>query len=324
VRARGRALAGRDWCDGFLLRWPQVSLRTAEPLHQARAAAEDEATFKTFFDKLRLQHDKHRFLRHNVYNMDETNKDPRFGKVLSCKGKKNVVVISDAKQEEHVTIVGCVSASGDTMPPMIIYKGKQLLPAWAKHNPEAMFRRPPTVGWRRTHHAHHRWATLPYAQLTCTNAGVRGLRAHPLPTRAASHSAMFVEWLKRFIVFLATRRGQRMDPDTGTIIDEPVLLLLDQHSSHLSAEALELAAANGIVVFGLVPHASHILQPLDVARFRPWHTNYGAALRAARNAEPTLVVTKDIFPKLMRKPRAASARTPEARCCRTSGTPRRS
>jgi hypothetical protein len=140
VRARGRALAGRDWWDGFLLRWSQVSLRTAEPLHQARAAAEDEATFKTFFDKLRLQHDKHRFLRHNVYNMDETNKDPRFGKVLSCKGKKNVVVISDAKQEEHVTIVGCVSASGDTMPPMIIYKGKQLLPAWAKHYPEAMFR----------------------------------------------------------------------------------------------------------------------------------------------------------------------------------------
>jgi hypothetical protein len=100
----------------------------------------------------------------------------------------------------------------------------------------------------------------------------------------------------------AYTRQKKKTPDTGTIIDEPVLLLLDQHSSHLSAEALELAAANGIVVFGLVPHASHILQPLDVACFRPWHTNYGAALRAARNAEPTLVVTKDVFPKLMRKP----------------------
>lgn len=117
-----------------------MSLRTAEPLHQVRAAAEDEATFQAFFDKLRVQHDKHQFMRRNIFNMDETNKDPRFSKVISRRGKKNVTVISDAKQEDHVTIVGCISASGDSMHPMIIYKGKQLMPSWGTHYPEAIFR----------------------------------------------------------------------------------------------------------------------------------------------------------------------------------------
>lgn len=112
---------------------------------------------------------------------------------------------------------------------------------------------------------------------------------------------IFVEWLKCFITFVERSRGRRT-VGGGASVPEPVLLLLDQHSSHLTMEALELAKAHHIVVFGLIPHASHILQPLDVACFRSWHTNYGAALRVARNAEPTMVVTKELFPKLMRKP----------------------
>lgn len=113
---------------------------------------------------------------------------------------------------------------------------------------------------------------------------------------------MFEQWLDKFIEFVAPRRGQRRVPGTDVMVDEPVLLLLDQHSSHMTIVSLEKAAAHGIVVFGLVPHASHILQPLDVACFKSWHTNYGTALRTARNADPTLAVTKEVFPQLMREP----------------------
>ena len=113
---------------------------------------------------------------------------------------------------------------------------------------------------------------------------------------------VFEAWLDRFIDFVAPRRGYRPVPGTDTVVREPVLLLLDQHSSHTTIASLEKAAAHDVVIFALVPHASHILQPLDVACFRSWHTNYGAALRLARSTNPTLTVTKENFPLLMREP----------------------
>ena len=49
----------------------------------------------------------------------------------------------------------------------------------------------------------------------------------------------------------------------------PLLLLLDGHSSHYNLEAITLARENGIIIFTLVPHTTHELQPLDTAVFGP-------------------------------------------------------
>ncbi|XP_059153207.1 uncharacterized protein LOC131938976 [Physella acuta] len=51
-------------------------------------------------------------------------------------------------------------------------------------------------------------------------------------------------------------------------IPKPVLLLVDGHTSHTSlVETLELCAENGIILYCLLPHASHLIQPLDQAFF---------------------------------------------------------
>ena len=50
--------------------------------------------------------------------------------------------------------------------------------------------------------------------------------------------------------------------------DHPVLLLLDNHGSHLSVEAIDYCKANGVVLFSFPPHCSHKLQPLDRSVFR--------------------------------------------------------
>ena len=47
--------------------------------------------------------------------------------------------------------------------------------------------------------------------------------------------------------------------------DFPVLLLLDNHCSHLSVNALELARSNCITMLSFPPHCSHKLQPLDIS-----------------------------------------------------------
>ena len=49
-----------------------------------------------------------------------------------------------------------------------------------------------------------------------------------------------------------------------------VLLILDNHSSHLHFETLNLAKENGIVMLSFPPHCSHKLQPLDVLVFGPF------------------------------------------------------
>ena len=45
----------------------------------------------------------------------------------------------------------------------------------------------------------------------------------------------------------------------------PVLLLLDGHSSHYNLEALRLTKESGVILFTLVPHTTHEMQPLDTA-----------------------------------------------------------
>lgn len=56
--------------------------------------------------------------------------------------------------------------------------------------------------------------------------------------------------------------------------EQPVLIILDNHDSHLSLEAIEFSRKNGIVIFTLPPHTSHKLQPLDKGVFGPLKTYY--------------------------------------------------
>jgi len=52
-------------------------------------------------------------------------------------------------------------------------------------------------------------------------------------------------------------------------IDRFVLLLLDNHGSHLSIDAINFAKLNGVVMLSFPPHCSHKLQPLDRSVYGP-------------------------------------------------------
>ena len=60
----------------------------------------------------------------------------------------------------------------------------------------------------------------------------------------------------------------------------PVLLILDNRTSHLSIPLIDLAKDNGVHMFTLHPHCTHKLQPLVVAVFGPFKAYYAAALNA--------------------------------------------
>ena len=59
-------------------------------------------------------------------------------------------------------------------------------------------------------------------------------------------------------VFLPHIKKARQNPD------EPVLLVVDGHSSRSQADVMESFASNNVHVLVIPAHTSHILQPLDL------------------------------------------------------------
>lgn len=57
---------------------------------------------------------------------------------------------------------------------------------------------------------------------------------------------------------------------TAASKDNQILLILDNHVSHLSLDAIKFCRENGIHMLTLPPHTSHRTQPLDVAVFAPF------------------------------------------------------
>lgn len=80
-----------------------------------------------------------------------------------------------------------------------------------------------------------------------------------------SNANIFIEYLKHFI------------QHTQASIENKVLLILDNHESHISLEALNLAKSSGIHMLTFPPHTSHKLQPLDRAVFGPFKKYYNTA-----------------------------------------------
>ncbi|XP_067937171.1 uncharacterized protein [Watersipora subatra] len=57
----------------------------------------------------------------------------------------------------------------------------------------------------------------------------------------------------------------------------PVLLILDNHQSHLSYEAIEMAKENNVVLLIFPPHVTNHLQPLDESGYEPLKKYYMSA-----------------------------------------------
>lgn len=82
-------------------------------------------------------------------------------------------------------------------------------------------------------------------------------------------------------------------------IDHRILLVLDNHSSHLHVETLNLAKDNGIVMLSFPPHCSHKLQPLDVSVFGPFKKYCATAQDSWLRNNPGKTITIYDIPKIV-------------------------
>jgi hypothetical protein len=71
---------------------------------------------------------------------------------------------------------------------------------------------------------------------------------------------LFTEWLKNVAA------------QTNASIQNTVLLVMDNHSSHISLQSYLFCKENGICIVSIPPHKSHRLQPLDLTFSGPLRT----------------------------------------------------
>lgn len=64
---------------------------------------------------------------------------------------------------------------------------------------------------------------------------------------------------------------------TNSSKDNPILLILDNHESHVTVEIINKARDNGVFMLTFPPHCSHRLQPLDISVYSSFKSRYNTA-----------------------------------------------
>ncbi|CAG4936820.1 unnamed protein product [Parnassius apollo] len=98
---RNAGMAGQDWFHRFMQRNKKLTIRKPEGLSRARGKPEC------------------------VYNVDETgmplsNRSPN---IIAQKGAKDVVSMTSVERGENVTVLACMNAAGQYIPPFVLFKG---------------------------------------------------------------------------------------------------------------------------------------------------------------------------------------------------------
>lgn len=237
-------MAGIDWLKSFRKRHKDLSLRKPESCSLARATAFNKDTVNAFFNNLQEVYQRQSSFSDGtrVYNLDETAtttvQKPQ--KVIGPKGK-NIGKVTSGEKGTLVTTCCFISASGQALPPVLIFPRKNYKDHMLKGAPPGSLGLATSSGWM--------------------------------------NSELFVTTMKHFI------------KHTSSSKENPSLLIMDNHESHLSIEALDLAKENGVTILTLHPHTSAKLQPLDVGIYSPFKSYYNAAMESWLLKNPGKPVT---------------------------------
>lgn len=214
-------LAGKDWLYLFLRRHPHISLRQPESTSLNRITAFNKDSVNHFYSNLSDVLEIFRFKANQVYNVDETGittVQKKCPKVYAQKGTKKVGAATST-EKGTVTVVFCINAAGNYIPPMLIFPRTRMRPLLERNGPMGAIYGCSKSGW--------------------------------------INEDLFIKWLQHFKNYVKPTN------------EDPVLLILDNHSSHISFAAFQFCKKNYITVITLPPHTSHKLQPLDLTFFGP-------------------------------------------------------
>ena len=124
--------AGRGWYESFMSRQPLLTLRTPQAMSYARAVCANKERINDFFAKLGAIFGRLNLISKpgQIFNADETGVTivHKPAKVIAQVGRRNVPALTSAEKGRTHTILSCVSASGQVIPPFMVYPRKRPVP----------------------------------------------------------------------------------------------------------------------------------------------------------------------------------------------------
>ena len=119
------------WWSAFYKRWPQISLRKGDSFPIAREKMTTHGVLESYFNMLEETLEEYNLKDKpaQIYNCDELGMplEHKLPKTISLKGSKKVRQITSGNKTQ-ITVLGCVSATGQALPPMVVFSGK-----WFNH-----------------------------------------------------------------------------------------------------------------------------------------------------------------------------------------------
>lgn len=142
-------LPGEEWCTSFLSRHEELKTRFCENIKRNRAAVSQE-TIRNYFDHLSTSLEG--VSPDLIVNYDETNltDDPGKSKVIIRRGAKHAERIMDSSKVS-TSVMFSGTASGDVLPPFVVYKSKYIYDVWTERGPKGTVYGNSNSGWFDSH-----------------------------------------------------------------------------------------------------------------------------------------------------------------------------
>jgi DDE superfamily endonuclease/Tc5 transposase DNA-binding domain len=124
---------GKLWVHNFVRRHQALTSRYNRKYDYQRAKCEDPAVIREWFHLVRNTIAKYGILDEDIYNFDETGFQMGVittAKVITGAERSNRPVSIQPGNREWVTAIDCISSSGWSLPPVIIFEGKVHQSTW--------------------------------------------------------------------------------------------------------------------------------------------------------------------------------------------------
>lgn len=145
-------MAGKDFYYSFMKRHPELTYRKPQATSLMRCVGFNKPQVDRFFTQLRLLMDKHSFRPSRMFNGDETGVScvHENEKVITMKGKRQVGKMTSAERGRNVTLMFCMSATGQFIPPLFIFPRKRMNDRLMIGAPAESCAFPTSSGWMTT------------------------------------------------------------------------------------------------------------------------------------------------------------------------------
>ncbi len=126
-----------NWQKGFYQRFPELKNKNPQKTSLARAMSVSKGVVDNFFLQVAEARDRFDIGPDQLWNVDETGVDtiPNIQKVVGKKGVTTKMIVC-AEKGARTSIICVANAAGEAFTPMVIFKGKKIMPAWFTNAPD--------------------------------------------------------------------------------------------------------------------------------------------------------------------------------------------